>query len=808
MLSVFALLAMAQPASIPIQEALVVQGVARGGRVPFGTDAIQKLIVEGDWQPPKAGDSVVVGNGQVRKWALLKADKDGAINPENAGGAYAYATVKNAKERVAILEAAGHSMVYVNGEPRMGDPYGYGYVKLPILLKQGVNEFLFGLSRGAIHAAITEPKSEAMFNLGDVTTPDVIAGERDETFGGVIVLNATTQPTRAMRIYAVLPGRAPKATDVPTIPPLSMRKVRFNFAPTGKEKEGPLKVTLRLQVNGKTTDEGTVDLRVRKPGQPYKRTFESKIDGSVQYYGVNPSTTKGLGQALFLSLHGASVEGIGQAEAYEPKNWVNLVAPTNRRPYGFDWEDWGRLDAMEVLDQAKKLFQPDPTRIYLTGHSMGGHGTWQIGVLFPDTFAAIGPSAGWSSFYSYGGKPRPEKPSRAEEMFERASLSSDTLVFKQNYAMPGVYILHGDVDDNVPITEARMMRDSLAGIQPDLKMFEQKGASHWWDASPEPGADCVDWAPMQDFFAKHRLTPVSEMRQVEFTTPSPAVSNRCFWATIRQQVQEFKPSKVKLQWDPGLRKFSGTTDNVATLDLDTSFVTPGKLTIEIDGKALAVDVPAKGLAVVRVSKNGGAWDQRAESAYTSGERLDKASGSFKNAFDNRFVLVYGTHGSAEENAWAFAKARFDAEQWWYRGNGAADVVADDDLKALLGSSHDRSVILYGNADANGAWKDLLQDSPLQVRRAGARMNDLEAMRDDVGCLFVFHSDRAIVAAVAPTGARGRRLLDRMPYFVSGVSYPDWTIAAPDVLAKGANGIVGAGFFDNSWRYSPENSVWP
>jgi len=32
---------------------------------------------------------------------------------------------------------------------------------------------------------------------------------------------------------------------------------------------------------------------------------------------------------------------------------------------------------------------------------MGGHGAWQIGSLYPDRFAAIGPSAGWLSFDSY-----------------------------------------------------------------------------------------------------------------------------------------------------------------------------------------------------------------------------------------------------------------------------------------------------------------------------------------------------------------------------------------------------------------------
>ena len=136
------------------------------------------------------------------------------------------------------------------------------------------------------------------------------------------------------------------------------------------------------------------------------RTFISDIDGSVQYYAVAPvkqNQKDGPSLALFLSLHGAGVEATGQAAAYASKTWGHLIAPTNRRPYGFDWEDWGRMDALEVLEHAQKLYKTDPQRTYLTGHSMGGHGTWHVGATFPDRFAAIGPSAGWVSFSTYAG---------------------------------------------------------------------------------------------------------------------------------------------------------------------------------------------------------------------------------------------------------------------------------------------------------------------------------------------------------------------------------------------------------------------
>ena len=111
---------------------------------------------------------------------------------------------------------------------------------------------------------------------------------------------------------------------------------------------------------------------------------------------------------MVLTLHGAGVEGIGQAQCYSRKPGLYIVAPTNRRPYGFDWEDWGRLDAIEVLDLAQRAFETDPQQTYLTGHSMGGHGTWHLGVTFPDRFAAIAPSAGWISMWSYAGAKRSE----------------------------------------------------------------------------------------------------------------------------------------------------------------------------------------------------------------------------------------------------------------------------------------------------------------------------------------------------------------------------------------------------------------
>jgi hypothetical protein len=51
------------------------------------------------------------------------------------------------------------------------------------------------------------------------------------------------------------------------------------------------------------------------------------------------------------------------------------------------------------------------------------------------------------------------------------------------------------------------------------------------------------------------------------------------------------------------------------------------------------------------------------------------------------------------------------------------------------------------------------------------------------------------------------MTDRLPYFVSGVAYPDWIVVNPEVLVEGNDAIVGAGFFDTDWLLSERDTVW-
>jgi len=363
------------------------------------------------------------------------------------------------------------------------------------------------------------------------------------------------------------------------------------------------------------------------------------------------------------------------------------------------------------------------------------------------------------------------------------------------------------------VTEARRMRKHLKAFHKDLGYHEEPGMGHWWDNDKKiPGTACVDWPPMMAFFQKHRVLEGAEARSIDFLTASPGVSARCHWVEVLAQQKCLEVSRVQIRFDGAKRTVSGTTENVARLRLDLESWTPaepgGTWSICLD-KSEIRDLPwppgpEKSVWLARSA--GGKWT--VGPAPSAARKGPHRYGPFREVFRNRMVFVYATDGDEVENAWALARARYDAETFGYRGNGSVDVIPDAVFDA---DAHpDRNVILYGNADNHMTWEALLGKSPVQVTRTGVRIGDREEKGEDLACLFLRPrpgSDRALVGAVAGTGERGLRLTDRLPYFVSGIAYPDVIVFGPEMLSKGTAGVRAAGFFGPDWSVKRGEIVW-
>jgi predicted peptidase len=133
-----------------------------------------------------------------------------------------------------------------------------------------------------------------------------------------------------------------------------------------------------------------------------------------------------------------------------------------------------------------KQFNGDSHRVYLTGHSMGGYGTWEFGANHAAKFAALVVVCGGIRPLAH----MPELP---------VSLTTDPKIADPYAEKAGriggtpVWIFHASDDPCVPVEEARKMPASLKAENPDVKYTEYAGVDHnsWDKACAE--SDLVPW---------------------------------------------------------------------------------------------------------------------------------------------------------------------------------------------------------------------------------------------------------------------------------------------------------------------------
>ena len=790
-----------------VKQALAAKTGYNYGREAVYTDKLAYLLFNGQFKQPADGQQIALpASDSAVSWQTINADSANNLTLRvsrrdflRGGGTYFYFSYDADNERAALVNIQGASGFILNGVLHAGDPYSMGWLKIPVQLKKGKNEFLV---RGfSINAKLEFPDRKILLLKDDATLPSIVKSEdNSKLIGGLIILNSSNKALRDLSVETNINGKLASQTS-PDIPAMGMRKVSFLMNGSAVETTGQVECVVSLKQKGNVIDTAHIMIDAPEDGKQYRRTFISDIDGSVQYYAVTPQVG-GVKQhqALFFSVHGAGVEAISQARAYKPKDWGTLVAPTNRRPRGFNWEDWGRLDALEVLGIAKEKLQPDPEKIYLTGHSMGGHGTWFLGATYPDKWAAIAPCAGYPTLKGYGsadGLIPDSSTSATGEKLLRSSNQSDVIKLASNYKSLGVYIFHGDSDRVVPVTYARQMKKILADFHKDMSYYEYPGGSHWF------GDQSVDWAPIFNFFSWHKRLQDSSVNVVDFVTYNPGVSSTFRWATIYQQQEPLKYTNINLTRDKQSKVISGTTQNVSLLKLDLKDFTAGdKLQIKLDS-ANTVDYTVKAANdTLYLQRHGNNWS--AVNAPPLQQKGPHRNGTLKDAFNHSMVFVYGTTGTKEENQWSYNKAKYDAESWYYRGNGAVDVIADREYD--LQRYKDRGMILYGNSTTNNAWKKVLNDCPIQVMRNNITAGNKKFTGDEYGGYFVWplaNSTTASVAVITGTGIKGMNAASANQYFAGGSGFPDYMIFTMDMLKDGVDGVKMAGFFDNDWKFTIE-----
>lgn len=445
-------------------------------------------------------------------------------------GTYAYGEFPCSRRCRALVMAQGVSSFKLNGCSHPGDAYQDGFLQVPVVLDSGVNRILLKLSGYSTHCCFLKinPCKAPLHFVNDITKPDIIRGELSKIWLGIPLLNTTDAWMTDVRLHVTGQFVCDAMHHIPAIAPLGAIKVpiAIDVRASADLSDDSVQITLNITLYNTRVDT-SLWLYVKDKQEAHVRTFLSRIDNSCQYYAVlaPEDYQENTAYACIMTCHGAGVRAENQIKVYQQKEWAFVVAPTNRRRYGFDWQDWGRLDFLEVLEQVKNHYEIDENRIYLTGHSMGGHGVWHIATMHPDLFAAIATSAGWISFQLY-------IPwfLQKSEIFAHPDLlrhrdmalrADNPLTSLENLEHVPVYILHGGADDNVPAIQGRMFAKYLNVLGFEHMYHEVPGQGHWWNIDSTPGVDCVDLEEMMEFLRRHTRNAVSnkngEFKKEEIT---------------------------------------------------------------------------------------------------------------------------------------------------------------------------------------------------------------------------------------------------------------------------------------------------
>lgn len=164
--------------------------------------------------------------------------------------------------------------------------------------------------------------------------------------------------------------------------------------------------------------------------------------------------------------------GLGSAIRRFPARFPAIVVMPQALP-NTRWAGPTADAALKALEQTEREFNTDPDRVYLTGLSMGGAGTWYLAYRNPDRFAAL---------LVVCGRIRPTTaipgnvvPAEDGEPF--AALASRVK------HLP-IWITHGDADPTVPVEEARGIVAALKALDVPVNYTEMPGVGHnSWDAT-------------------------------------------------------------------------------------------------------------------------------------------------------------------------------------------------------------------------------------------------------------------------------------------------------------------------------------
>ena len=538
------------------------------------------------------------------------------------------------------------------------------------------------------------------------------------------------------------------------------------------------------------------------------RGYRSKLDGSVQPYGLEipPSLDLGRPCPLYVWLH-------GRGDKVTDLNFIRrrLTRPGSLKvddaivlhPFGRYCNAFkfaGEVDVFEVIEAVCGEYSINRERIVLCGFSMGGAGAWHLGAHHPDRWVALSPGAGFSDTRRYQRIEPKDYPAWYEQTLWGLF---DVPDYTRNLFNLPVVAYSGELDKQKQAAD--LMVQSFAENGRTLPHLIGPGMGHRYH--PET---LKELQKRLRGFAMQGRDRFPETVSLQTKTLR---YNRCHWVEALALGEHWRDARIDAtRTDDG--KILVKTANVDALRLTDPWgdKTSRPVTLRIDDRTIDLGnepFPRQGITLQR---DDGRW--RLRDAASAGARSLRKSPGLQGPIDDvlmePFLVVTPTGRCANPKVqkWVDAELAHFLDRWRMLFRGEARVktdaeVTDADLKRY-------HVISWGDPTANKLTARMLDKLPIEWTKSkltiGARSYDAAS-----------HVPVLVYPNPLPAGAGKYVVLNSGMTFREGhdrtnslqnPKLPDWAIIdlsqAPDATSPGH--IADAAFFDEHWRYKAKREL--
>jgi pimeloyl-ACP methyl ester carboxylesterase len=738
------------------------------------------------------------------------------------GVAYAYTEIDIDREDsyVLLIGSEDYVSVYVNNvhifTSHIARRYMDSFYALPIKLHKGINKILIKIGRLAggwgFSAKLDETSSPIYVNRERTILPEPPQGSLVAEWIGLHVLAIRDVSFKVRCVEDDMWHRC--ETD-----PFHLYGGERIQIPLFIMSKKPIEVFTKIKIVFDVDEHGSYEHEfiIKPSNDPVHRiyTYRSLYDGSVHRYGVKTPVNYDPSRRYpaIIILHG--FKGLQMyTQIYGDKDWCISIAPT-ARDGEVNYREIGLLEVFEVLNDVKKRYKIDDEKIHLIGHSMGGYGTWHIGVKKPDMFASLAPHSGRGDLSDMVA--RLIKISGWEGIARLLDRYNPSRYIK-NLSETPVYIAHGSEDDIVPVEYSRNMAKLLDSLGYKYVYEEIKDKKHWW-GSYKPGsyygAEAIDRPQLDEFMRNtrrrypRRVIAVSD--DIRF--------NRYWWIILRSltykdlgyiDIEILDPHMIRINDVREITSFSIDFDELCKKELldcesPISLVYKDKL-VKISNQFISKDLRI----LIDDSDRLCVYDKKMRLKICSDETIHLVSeepeerlsknilpGPFMDIFNDRTLIISCNDHELKD---VCRKTALHIQYWWL--DYANGIVKISDEKDVLDKDlHKKfNIIAVGGPEINRYVDKALENiRPIKILGECVLIRDRKYCGREIGTIFIYPNPLADYKKyMAVIGANTRETIasaTRVEYTM----IPDYIVYDSRYIGIRYEGLIDSGFFDVGWQ---------